>query len=141
MPLISGLLFGIGLAMSEMVNRDRILGFLDVTGSWDPTLLYVMAGALGTTFLTFQILLRRRPFLRSQFAATDRAGVNRPLVIGATLFGIGWGLSGYCPGPGVALLAIDLTTAAYFLLGTIGGSALFWTFIGCTKPYTPTSCG
>lgn len=139
--LISGLLFGVGLAMSEMVNRDRIIGFLDVTGAWDPTLLFVMCGALGTTLVTFQWLLRRRPFLRQQVSTQEALGINPALLIGSTLFGIGWGISGYCPGPGVALLAIDLPTAITYLIGVIAGSSLLWTFMSGAKPSGPSYCG
>lgn len=139
--LLSGGLFGVGLAMSEMLNRDRIVGFLDVGGAWDPTLLWVMLGAVGTTLITFQLLLKRRPFLRQQLSAADRTGMNKPLLMGAGLFGIGWGISGYCPGPGVALLAVDLATALTYLVGVIAGSLLMWALVGGAKPSGPVSCG
>lgn len=139
--LASGTLFGVGLAMSEMLNRDRIVGFLDIGGAWDPTLAWVMLGAVGTTLIAFQWTLRRRPFLRQQLSGPDRAGLNRPLILGAGLFGIGWGISGYCPGPGVALLAIAPATAVIFLVGVTAGSLLMWAFLGGTRPSGPASCG
>lgn len=140
MALVSGTTFGIGLAMSGMLDRERILGFLDL-GAWDPTLAWVMMGAVGTTLITFQLLFRRRPFLRQQFGQADKAGIDRPLLLGAGLFGIGWGISGYCPGPGVALLAIAPATALTFLVGIITGSLLMRTFLGGARPAGPASCG
>ncbi|PIQ83915.1 MAG: YeeE/YedE family protein [Candidatus Omnitrophica bacterium CG11_big_fil_rev_8_21_14_0_20_63_9] len=139
--LISGLLFGVGLAMSEMINRERILGFLDVAGAWDPTLLFVMCGAVGTTLVTFQWLLHRRPFLRQQVSTQEALGINPALIIGSALFGIGWGVSGYCPGPGVALLAVDLPAAIIYLVGVIAGSSLLWTFMSGAKPSGSSNCG
>ena len=138
---VSGLLFGMGLAMSQMVDRSRILGFLDVTGAWDPTLLFVMLGAVAVTLPAFQWLLHRRPFLRKQVNAQDALGVNPALILGAVLFGIGWGIAGYCPGPGVALLVIDLPTAITFLIGFTAGSTLLWTFMSKAVISGTSTCG
>lgn len=137
----SGALFGVGLAMSGMLDRERILGFLDVAGAWDPTLLWVMAGAAGTTLISFRFVFRRWPFLRQQFATADQAGITKSLVLGAALFGVGWGVSGYCPGPGVALLAVEWRTAVLYLVGVIAGSLLAHTFAATSSAATPITCG
>jgi len=104
--LLAGLIFGFGLALSGMTHASKVLGFLDVTGNWDPTLLFVMGGAVAVTAIAFRFVLRRRaPVLAEKFSLPPGGHVDAPLVAGAALFGIGWGIGGYCPGPGVALLA------------------------------------
>ncbi|HEX9780648.1 MAG TPA: DUF6691 family protein [bacterium] len=124
--LLVGTLFGAGLAMSQMVDRARILGFLDVAGAWDPTLLYVMIGAAGTALVLFRFVLRLpKPVLEVRFTLADRKGFDRPLVLGSALFGIGWGLSGYCPGPGVSLLALGIWPAFVFIGAVAAGSYLY----------------
>lgn len=95
-----GLLFGLGLVISGMSDPAKVLNFLDLAGSWDPSLLFVMAGAAGTTFLGYRLVWRRKaPLLTQSFDLPTRTRIDRPLVLGAVLFGIGWGLSGFCPGP------------------------------------------
>ena len=120
--LICGVLFGLGLAVSEMVNPPKVLWFLDVTGTWDPSLLFVMAAGLTLTALTFRPLLKRsRPLLDRQFHMPSRTGINRQLVTGAAIFGVGWGLVGYCPGPAIASLAYGKTESVIFLLAMVAG--------------------
>ncbi|NER00590.1 MAG: YeeE/YedE family protein, partial [Cyanothece sp. SIO2G6] len=103
--LIAGVIFGLGLGLSQMIDRDRVLGFLDVTGTWDATLLFVLGGAVGVTLLTFRFVLKQpHPLLSQQFYLPTKTHIDRPLIIGAALFGIGWGIGGYCPGPGVVSL-------------------------------------
>jgi len=103
---IAGLLFGIGLAVSGMTHPDKVLGFLDVAGAWDPSLLLVLGGAVGVTVIAFRFILRRpAPVLEQSFSLPTLREIDGPLVVGATLFGIGWGISGYCPGPAFASLA------------------------------------
>jgi uncharacterized membrane protein YedE/YeeE len=105
--LAAGTLFGGGLAASEMVNPARVLGFLDVAGAWDPTLAYVMGGALAFAALSFRFVLRRnRPILAPTFSLATKVKIDRPLLGGAALFGLGWGLAGYCPGPALASLSL-----------------------------------
>lgn len=104
--VLSGLVFGVGLALSGMTHASKVLGFLDVAGAWDPSLLLVLGGAVGVTAIAFRFILRRSaPLLDDGFhlPASDR--IDIPLVAGAVIFGVGWGISGYCPGPGIALLA------------------------------------
>jgi len=104
--LVAGLIFGFGLALSGMTHASKVLGFLDVTGNWDPSLLFVLGGAVGVTIIAFRFILRRpAPVLEDKFRLPTAKFVDAPLVIGAAIFGIGWGISGYCPGPGIALLA------------------------------------
>lgn len=120
---LAGLFFGFGLGLSQMVDRERVLGFLDVAGDWDPTLLFVLGGAVGVTLVTFQFVLRRsRPLLAPRFLLPTRQDIDRPLVLGALLFGIGWGIAGYCPGPGLVALVQGSGNPAIFLSALIVGS-------------------
>ena len=106
--LLSGIIFGLGLALSQMIDPNKVLNFLDVTGNWDPSLAFVMIGALAVTMLSFRFILKRpTPLLDSGFHVSRQVIINRPLLIGAGIFGIGWGMTGYCPGP-----AISSTTAS-----------------------------
>jgi Predicted transporter component len=116
--LITGLLFGAGLALSGMTNTRKVLGFLDIAGNWDPDLLFVMGGAVLVTLGATPFILRwSSPLLAAAFSLPLERTIDRRLITGATLFGIGWGLWGYCPGPA-------LTSIAY-------GSASTWVFISC----------
>lgn len=111
MPLVlvsfaSGLVFGIGLLISGMTDTGKVLGFLDIFGAWDATLAFVMAGAVAVTSIGFTLARRRgAPLLAAQNLWPTRNDIDAPLVIGATLFGIGWGLVGLCPGPALVNLA------------------------------------
>lgn len=104
--LVAGLIFGLGLAVSGMTHAGKVLGFLDVTGHWDPSLLLVLGGAVAVTTVAFPFILRRpAPVLEEKFRLPVARVIDGSLVVGAAIFGIGWGISGYCPGPGIALLA------------------------------------
>ena len=104
--LLIGVVFGFGLTVAEMINPARVIGFLDLTGRWDPTLAFVMGGALVVTLPLFRFVLRRpRPLLDRLFHLPVTSAVDGRLVIGAAVFGIGWGLAGFCPGPAIAGLA------------------------------------
>jgi len=124
--LASGLLFGLGLGFSQMIDRQRVLGFLDVAGAWDPTLLFVLGGAVTVTVLAFRWVLRQpHPLFAERFTLPTRNDIDGPLLAGAALFGLGWGLAGYCPGPGVAALVLGQGNPVLFLLGLLGGMALY----------------
>lgn len=112
--LITGLLFGLGLAVSQMINPLKVLGFLDVFGHWDPSLAFVMAGAIAVTLPGFHLLKRlNRPAFAPAFRWPERDVVDRKLLLGSGLFGIGWGLAGYCPGPGIGAMALNVREAGF----------------------------
>ena len=121
--LICGFLFGLGLAISEMVNPAKVLGFLDVTGNWDPSLIFVMAAGLAVTLLTFRFILKQsRPIFEHEFHLPSQGTtIDRQLMTGATIFGIGWGLVGYCPGPAIASLAYGQMESVIFLVAMMAG--------------------
>ena len=103
--LLSGLLFGLGLSLSQMIDRERVLAFLDITGNWDSTLLFVLGGAVGVTVIAFRFVLRLpHPIWGKKFDLPTKTHLDRPLILGAAIFGIGWGLAGYCPGPALTAL-------------------------------------
>lgn len=104
--LLAGLLFGAGLAISGMTNPNKVLNFLDLTGTWDPSLALVMASAIPVAALGFWLAKRReRPLFEPGFTLPRNTRLESPLVVGSALFGIGWGLGGYCPGPAIASLS------------------------------------
>ncbi|MBI2182173.1 MAG: YeeE/YedE family protein [Deltaproteobacteria bacterium] len=117
-----GTLFGFGLAVSEMIDPARVIGFLDVAGRWDPTLLFVMGGALAVTLPGFPLILRRaRPLLAEFFALPTKSKLDGSLIVGAIIFGIGWGIAGFCPGPALAALASGSPAVALFVVAMIAG--------------------
>jgi uncharacterized membrane protein YedE/YeeE len=128
--LLSGLLFGFGLAVSHMVEPAKVLAFLDVAGRWDPSLLLVMGAAVTVTFVAFRLISRRsKPLLASQFLIPTRSELDRPLILGAAVFGVGWGLAGYCPGPGIAALGLGTWEAPVFVAALAAGSLMHrWLF-------------
>ncbi len=124
--LFSGTLFGLGLAISGMVDPAKIIGFLDIAGDWDPTLAFVMGGALLVTIPAFRLILNRpRPVLTDDFELLTKKDVDTRLLGGAALFGVGWGLSGFCPGPAVTALASGLAPVFAFVAAMVAGMALY----------------
>jgi len=124
--LIVGLIFGAGLALSDMINPARVLAFLDPLGQWDPTLAFVMAGALLPSAIGYLVVRRMKaPLMAEQFCIPANRVVERRLLVGAALFGIGWGLAGFCPGPAIAALAFSWQ-AWVFAIGMAAGMALHW---------------
>ncbi len=120
-----GVLFGVGLLVSGMTDPARVLGFLDVAGAWNPALAFVMAGAVAAAAPAFAIARRRSvSMLGDPFDAPDRFQIDARLLIGAGVFGVGWGLSGICPGPGLVLLGQDGVGAAAFVGALVVGSLL-----------------
>lgn len=128
--LVAGLLFGAGLTVSRMVNPEKILSFLDLgsipAGGWDPTLAFVMTGALIVSAPAFWLARRRgRPFVAERLQLPTRRDIDGPLVAGALLFGIGWGLVGYCPGPAISGLALGRWETALFVAAMLAGMAAY----------------
>jgi uncharacterized membrane protein YedE/YeeE len=124
--LFCGILFGAGLVVSQMVNPVKVLAFLDITGHWDPSLALVMAGALITFGLSYRLILRRSaPILEQRFHLPTAQGIDARLLIGGALFGIGWGLSGFCPGAAIAAIGYGRLEALLFTLAMFGGVWLF----------------
>ena len=123
--LLSGLVFGIGLIVSGMADPAKVLNFLDVFGTWDPRLAFVMGGAMIPMALAWLVQQRiERPIADQQFNLPERTGIDGKLALGAILFGIGWGTWGLCPGPALASLALAPAAVAPFVLAMLGGMAL-----------------
>lgn len=123
--LVAGSVFGAGLALSRMADPQRVRAFLDVFGQWDPTLAFVMAGALAPMALAWAVQRRAaRPVFADSFDLPATRGIDAPLVVGSMLFGIGWGLSGLCPGPAVAGLALAPAQAGIAVAAMIAGMVL-----------------
>lgn len=120
--LLVGLLFGAGLALSDMVNPARVLAFLDVAGRWDPTLAFVMGGALVPSAIGYAIARKlRRPLFASEFRIPENRTIEPRLLAGAAIFGAGWGLVGLCPGPAIASLAFGLWQGWLFVAAMMIG--------------------
>lgn len=128
--LLAGILFGLGLAVSHMVEPAKVLAFLDVTGRWDPSLLLVMFGAIVVSFIAYRLISRRpRPLFADKFFLPTKTELDRPLVLGAAIFGVGWGLAGYCPGPAIATLGLVTWEAPVFVAALAAGSLTYrWVF-------------
>lgn len=123
--LASGLVFGLGLAVAGMIDPRKVLAFLDVAGQWDPSLSLVLGSAVVVTFAGYRLALSRRaPVLDWRFHLPAKAKIDVPLITGAVLFGIGWGISGYCPGPAIASMAFANPEALVFLPALAAGSLL-----------------
>lgn len=117
-----GLIFGFGLLISGMTQPSKVLGFLDIFGQWDPTLGFVMAAALGVSGVGFSLLRQRtKPLLASALMWPTRTEVDRPLIVGSILFGVGWGLVGLCPGPALVNLAGLMPSVMVFVLAMGAG--------------------
>lgn len=123
--LVSGVIFGLGLAISEMINPTRVIGFLDITGQWDFTLALVMGSALAFTVVGFPLITKKaHPILAEKFTLPTKKTLDTPLITGAILFGIGWGLAGLCPGPAIAGLASLKPEIFMFVAAMIAGQFL-----------------
>ncbi len=124
--LTAGLLFGTGLAVSGMTRADKVIAFLDLADGWDPSLALVMVGAIGVHFILFRLVLQRpSPVFAHQFGVPSRRDIDARLVVGAGLFGIGWALGGYCPGPGMVSLSSASPHAIVFMVSLTAGILLF----------------
>jgi uncharacterized membrane protein YedE/YeeE len=120
--LASGLLFGAGLALSGMTQPSKVMSFLDFTGDWDPSLAFVMAGAIAVHAVLYRVVRRRpSPLFQATFHVPTRRDVDPRLVAGAAIFGLGWGLGGFCPGPGIVSAASLDPSALVFVAAMLGG--------------------
>ncbi len=136
--LVAGVLFGAGLAVSGMVDPRRVRGFLDVFGVWDPTLAFVMGGALIPMALAWAAQKRMAaPIADIRFSLPTRRDIDLSLVGGGALFGIGWGIAGLCPGPAIADLAVAPVPAAIFVLAMLGGMMLHRLVAGASARQPP----
>jgi uncharacterized membrane protein YedE/YeeE len=124
-PLVSGVIFGAGLAIGGMTDPARVRGFLDLFGNWDPTLAFVMGGAVAVMAIAWRVREGMdRPLFGEHFSLPDRSDLDARLIAGAALFGVGWGIAGLCPGPAVAALALAPMSAVPFVLAMLAGMAL-----------------
>ncbi|MGZ8285807.1 MAG: DUF6691 family protein [Allosphingosinicella sp.] len=124
-PLASGALFGAGLTVSGMTDPARVRGFLDVFGRWDPTLMFVIGGAVIVMAIAWRIQSRMKsPLFGERFSLPDRRDFDSRLIAGSALFGIGWGIAGLCPGPAVASLALSPLSVLPFLVAMLAGMAI-----------------
>ena len=120
--LISGLLFGAGVTLSGMVNPLKVVNFMDIAGTWDPTLIFVMGAGLIVTFIGYRLVFTRsRPLLEPAFSLPSVSSIDQHLIGGAVLFGAGWGLTGFCPGPAVASLVFGYWQSILFVAAMAAG--------------------
>jgi len=123
---VCGLIFGLGLLISQMSNPAKVLNFLDFAGTWDPSLGFVMGGAVGLAMIGFGIALRfKAPLLAEAFDLPQRIGIDARLISGAALFGVGWGLVGFCPGPALTALGFGRWEPVPFVAAMVVGMLLF----------------
>jgi uncharacterized protein len=124
--LLSGLVFGLGLIVSGMANPAKVLGFLDLAGAWDPSLALVMAGAVGVGFFAFWVAKRRTlSLMGAEMKLSTSTRIDKRLVAGGTLFGVGWGMAGFCPGPGLVALGMGESKALVFVAAMLAGMLVF----------------
>ncbi len=123
--LACGIIFGAGLGISQMTNPDKVLDFFDVFGAWDPSLAFVMGGAVAVTAVAFRFVLKRpNPLLAETFSLPTKADIDARLIAGAAVYGVGWGLTGFCVGPAVAALAFADARVLIFLAALVVGILL-----------------
>ena len=122
---ISGIIFGVGLSVSNMINPEKVLGFLDIFGLWDPSLIFVMIGAIiisAPVFFLFRS--KNKPLFADNFTMPTLKSIDKNLIIGSGIFGIGWGMAGFCPGPAISSLALLNSYSLFFVLSLLGGFLL-----------------
>ena len=122
---ISGIIFGVGLSVSNMINPEKVLGFLDLFDQWDPSLIFVMMGAIIVSAPIFFLFRNKsKPLFADNFSKPILKSVDKNLIIGSATFGVGWGMVGFCPGPAISSLALFNTYSVYFVLSMLGGFLL-----------------
>ena len=123
---LAGLLFGVGLIVSGMTDPGKVIGFLDIAGSWDPSLAFVMAGAILVGFFAFRSAQRRtRTLLRGPMQLPQRRDIDARLIVGSVVFGVGWGLAGFCPGPALVSFGSGQDKAAVFVAAMLFGMFVY----------------
>jgi uncharacterized membrane protein YedE/YeeE len=124
--LLAGLIFGLGLIVSGMANPAKILGFLDLAGAWDPSLTLVMAGAVAVGLVAFAVATKRAAsFLGAEMKLSGTRDIDLRLIVGSAVFGVGWGIGGFCPGPGVVALGMGEVKALVFVGAMLAGMGVF----------------
>lgn len=131
----AGLLFGLGLLISGMSNPEKVLSFLDITGTWDPSLVLVMGGAIGIALIPFRIAAKSSvTLLGDPIVPPNKQTIDAKLILGSALFGIGWGLAGICPGPAITLIGAGITDGFIFVLAMLAG---MWIWIRLPQEHNP----
>ena len=131
---VAGLLFGVGLAISQMINPAKVLNFLDIFGRWDASLAFVMLGAVVTSAIGYRLAFRRgRPLFESKFMLPTRQDIDSKLLAGSAIFGIGWGLGGYCPGPAISGLGFGALETIVFITAMAAGM-MIWRMMSSMSP-------
>lgn len=129
--LLTGLVFGCGIAISGMIDPAKVLNFFDLFGNWDPSLAFVMAGALVVTFFGYRLAWRlSKPLLAPRFEVPVSTTIDKNLIGGAALFGIGWGIAGFCPGAAIPAIGTGRWEAVLFLVAVVAGIAIRRTLVG-----------
>ena len=130
----SGIVFALGLGISGMTRPIKVIGFLDFAGKWDASLAFVMIGAIAVYFIAYRLVRRRTaPLLVGKFSVPERKDIDRNLVVGAAIFGAGWGLGGFCPGPAITSLASGAAPVAAFVLAMAAGIYLHGMLTGLSR--------
>lgn len=143
--LLAGAVFGFGLALSGMTRTEKVRGFLDFLGAWDPSLMFVMGGAVLVHMVAYRVVARRAsPVFASTFLVPTRSDLTARLVVGSAIFGAGWALGGFCPGPGLVSLVSGAPSAAAFVVAMFAGVAIIDLVVpdegrGSLVPDAPTS--
>ena len=122
--LTSGLIFGLGLAVSGLTDPDKVLQFLTISPNWSPALLFTMGAAVAVTFVGYRWVLKRGPVLDDKLKLPTRTDIDRRLLFGAAIFGVGWGMGGFCPGPAITAMASGFTEPLIFIAAMLAGSQL-----------------
>ncbi|RZI94452.1 MAG: YeeE/YedE family protein [Variovorax sp.] len=136
--LLSGLVFGLGLIVSGMANPAKVLGFLDIAGAWDPSLALVMVGAIAVAAIAFAVARRRTvSLLGAAMKLPTARDIDRRMVFGSVLFGIGWGVAGFCPGPALVALGMGQGKALVFVLAMLAGMGIFELLERCRQAVRP----
>jgi uncharacterized membrane protein YedE/YeeE len=143
MVFLTGVLFALGLGIAGMTQPTKIIAFLDIFGDWDPSLILVMAGAVGVNLAVYRLTLRRaKPLLEDTFTVPSNRPINARLVAGSALFGVGWGLSGYCPGPALVSSVTGWGSVLTFVAAMLFGMLLFqWLQTEEPRPLDPGTSG